>query len=92
MPPQGLPPLTAVIIQERFSDGTPAFVARCPELGVSSQGVSVDHARAMLQEAVEAWLEEATPAAAEEALSEGGRAVALMPLEITAPIPVEMAA
>lgn len=47
--------LTAVI--ERESDG---FTALCPELDIASQGMSVEEARANLQEAVELFLETAS--------------------------------
>ena len=50
-----LPPLTAVIERE----GT-WFVSRCPELGVASQGRTEKQAYAMLAEAVQLWLEEAS--------------------------------
>lgn len=43
---------TAII--EREGDG---YVALCPELDVASQGHTVENARAMLQEAVELFLE-----------------------------------
>lgn len=33
------------------------YVARCPELGVTSQGKDVESARANLQEAIELYLE-----------------------------------
>ena len=45
---------TAII--EREGDG---YVALCPELDVASQGDTVEEARAMLQEAVELFLEAA---------------------------------
>lgn len=80
--------LTAVIYEEAFSDGEPAFVARCPELDITSQGKTVDHARAMLQEAVELWLETAGPEEVEQRLSEGGKVVALMPLEVHTATPL----
>lgn len=47
----------AVIYQE---DG--GFVALCPELDVASQGDTLDEARANLREAVELFLECASPA------------------------------
>jgi predicted RNase H-like HicB family nuclease len=47
-----LPKLTAVIEKE---DGW--FVAHCPELGVTSQGKTIIEAEAMIQEAVELFLE-----------------------------------
>lgn len=48
--------LTAVI--EREGDG---YVSLCPELDIASQGDSVDEARANLLEAVEGFLEAASP-------------------------------
>ena len=62
-----LPPLSAVIEPE-----DEMFVARCPELGIASQGSSVDDARAMLQEAVELWLEVADDAEVGRRLAERG--------------------
>ena len=47
---------TAII--EREDD---TFVALCPELDIASQGTSVGEARANLQEAVELFLETASP-------------------------------
>ena len=44
--------LTAVITRE--GDG---YVSLCPELGVASQGDSIEDSQAMLQEAVELFLE-----------------------------------
>ena len=49
-----LPKLTAVI--EREEDW---FVATCPELGVASQGRTIEEAEKMIKEAVELLLEEA---------------------------------
>ena len=89
---QNLPPLTAVICQAKFSDGTPAYVAHCMELGIVSQGESVENARAMLQEAVELWLETATPEELSVRLSEGGHAIALMELRIEIGLDERMAA
>lgn len=45
--------LTGVI----FSDVDGGYVSECPELGVASQGDTIDEARAMLVEAVELTLE-----------------------------------
>ena len=47
---------TAII--EREDDG---FVATCPELDVASQGDSVSEARENLREAIELFLETASP-------------------------------
>jgi predicted RNase H-like HicB family nuclease len=49
--------LTAVI--EREGDG---FVALCPEVDVASQGDTIEHARANLQEALELFFETASEA------------------------------
>ena len=48
--------LTAII--EREDD---MYVARCPELDVASQGVTVEEARRNLIEAIELFLEAADP-------------------------------
>jgi predicted RNase H-like HicB family nuclease len=40
------------------------YVARCPELGVTSQGKDVESARASLREAIELYLETWGPALA----------------------------
>jgi predicted RNase H-like HicB family nuclease len=61
-----LPRLTAVIEKE----GT-WYVATCPELGVASQGRSLEKAEAMLQEAVELLLEEADEAEIKRRLNRG---------------------
>ena len=66
-----LPPLTALIHQEKLSDGSPIWVAHCPELDVVSQGDSVENAREMLLEAIEGLLEVASPAEVEARLAEG---------------------
>ena len=55
--------LTAVI--EREGDG---FVALCPEVDVASQGDTIEHARANLQEALELFFETASEAEIAERL------------------------
>ena len=57
-----IPPLSALIHKEKLSNGSPVWVALCPELGVASQGFNAGEARAMLSEAVEGFLEVASPA------------------------------
>ena len=47
-----------IAIIEREGDG---YVALCPELDIASQGDTVAEARANLQEAVELFLETASP-------------------------------
>jgi predicted RNase H-like HicB family nuclease len=61
-----LPSLTAVIEKEGKW-----FVATSPELGVASQGRSLDEAEAMIQEAVELLLEEADEAEIRRRLNRG---------------------
>ena len=56
-----LPPLFALINEEKLSDGSPVWVALCPKLGIASQGFNPDEAREMLSEAVEGFLEVASP-------------------------------
>ena len=55
--------LTAVVARE--ADG---FVALCPELDVASQGNTVEEARTNLKEAVELFLECASPDEVKERL------------------------
>ncbi len=78
-----LPPLTAVICLEYDSKGAPGYVAHCMELGIASQGDTIEEARAMLQEAVELWLECADDAQIQQRIEEGGHAVALMAMDVT---------
>jgi predicted RNase H-like HicB family nuclease len=53
---QNIHRVTAVI--EREGDG---YVSLCPELDVASQGDTIEEARANLQEAVDLFLETASP-------------------------------
>ena len=55
--------LTAVI--EREGD---AYVALCPELDIASQGDTVEESQRNLQEALELFFEEASPAEVQERL------------------------
>lgn len=66
---------TATIWRE--GDG---FVALCPELDVVSQGVSVEEARANLREAVELFLETASPG---EVAGRLNTEIYITPLEVT---------
>jgi predicted RNase H-like HicB family nuclease len=56
---------TAII--EREDDG---YVALCPELDIASQGSSIEEARANLREALELFLETASPEEIRERLRE----------------------
>jgi predicted RNase H-like HicB family nuclease len=69
-----LPPLTAVI--EKDEDW---FVATCPELGVASQGRSIEEAEAMIKEAVELLLEEADEREIQRRLNRGVKVTRLEP-------------
>ena len=55
--------ITAII--EREGDG---YVALCPEVDVASQGDTIEEARKNLQEAVELFLETASPKEIEQRL------------------------
>ncbi|KAB2850803.1 MAG: type II toxin-antitoxin system HicB family antitoxin [Hyphomicrobiaceae bacterium] len=55
---------TAII--EREDDG---YVALCPELDIASQGASVSEARANLAEAIELFIEAASPEEMQRRLS-----------------------
>lgn len=61
-----LPRLTAVI--EKEGDW---YVSSCPELGVASQGRTLEEAEAMIQEAVELLLEDADEAEISRRLNRG---------------------
>jgi predicted RNase H-like HicB family nuclease len=56
---------TAII--EREDDG---YVALCPELDIASQGDTIESARANLQEALELFLETASPEELKQRLRE----------------------
>lgn len=47
-----------VINKERLSNGKPVFVARCPSLGIASQGMTIEESRTHIKEAIELYLEE----------------------------------
>jgi predicted RNase H-like HicB family nuclease len=47
-----------VINEEKLSDGTPVFVVHCTNLGIVSQGSSVEEAMKNIKEAIELYLEE----------------------------------
>ena len=70
-----LPPLTAVIEKDENW-----YVATCPELGVASQGETIEHAEAMIKEAVELLLEEASDEEIQRRLNRG---VKVMPLQLS---------
>jgi predicted RNase H-like HicB family nuclease len=58
--------LTLTAIIERDADG---YVSLCPELDIASQGQSRDEARANLTEAIEAFMETASPSEIQSRLS-----------------------
>ena len=69
-----LPKLTAVI--EREDDW---FVATCPELGVASQGRSIEEAERMIKEAVDLLLQEADEKEINRRLNRGVKVTSLQP-------------
>ncbi len=72
-----LPALTA-----NFEPGEDGWiVATYPELGVVSQGETMEHAEAMIKEAVKLWLEGADQAEAARQLAEPK--IAVKPLEVS---------
>lgn len=72
---------TAVIHEEKLSDGSPIFVAHCPEVDIASQGKSRDEALTNLKEAVEGVFEVASPQEIEQRLRNGA---SVAPLEVAA--------
>jgi len=72
-----LPPLTAIF--EPGEDGW--IVATCLELGIVSQGETMEHAEAMIKEAVELWLESADEAEVAARLAEPK--IAVKPLAVS---------
>ncbi len=70
---------TAIIHKESLSTGEAVFVAHCPEIDVTSQGATVDEARANLKEAVEGIFEVASPEEIARRLREGA---SVAPLEV----------
>ena len=50
--------LDIVINKEKLSDGSPVFVANCTNLGIASQGESIEEAIKMIKEAIQLYLEE----------------------------------
>ena len=50
--------LDIVIVKEKFSDGSPAYVAHCTSLGITSQGASSEEAKTNITEAISLYLEE----------------------------------
>jgi predicted RNase H-like HicB family nuclease len=69
-----VPSLTAVIEKEGKW-----YVATCPELGVASQGRTINEAHAMIQEAVNLFLETASSDEIKRSLARGAK---VRPLEM----------
>lgn len=60
--------LTVAIEKEQLSTGKDVYVALCLELDIASQGLSIEAAKANLREAVELFLETASPSELERRL------------------------
>lgn len=72
---------TAVIHEESFSNGSPAFVSHCPEIDVTTQGATREEAMSNLREAVELMLEDMSAEELRRRLRSG---VSVAPLEVAA--------
>lgn len=75
--------LTCVITPDELYGGESGYVSQCPELGIASQGETIEEARAMLQEALELFLEVASPSEIEQRLQRNTGMVST--LEVSAP-------
>jgi len=64
--------LTAAIRKEKLNTGEDIYVALCLELDIASQGGSIEEAKASLREAVELFLEAASPSELERRLPNEG--------------------
>ncbi|PRX98444.1 type II toxin-antitoxin system HicB family antitoxin [Allonocardiopsis opalescens] len=73
---------TVIRLTARIWREDDSFVSFCPELGVASCGDSYDHAREMLQEAVELYLEDMD---VEEILNQVHPEAAAFPLDVKIP-------
>ena len=64
---------TAVIYEDEYDERyeQQLLIAHCPEVDVMTQGETIEHAKAMLKEAVEGVLELLTPEGLERRMREG---------------------
>jgi len=70
--------LTLLVQPDTAPDGTdPGFSSLCPELDVASQGDTEEEARANLKEALEFFLEDASPGEIARRLASGARVTQL---------------
>lgn len=60
--------LTAAIEKEKLSTGEDVYVALCLELDIASQGSTIEEAKANIREAVELFMESASPSELERRL------------------------
>ncbi len=74
----------AIITEEALSTGEPIFVAQGVELGIASQGATPEEARANLKEAIEGFLEVASPSEVQRRLREGAQVASLEVLDVAA--------
>lgn len=76
--------LTAAIKKEKLSGGEDVYVALCLELDIAGQGFSIEQAKHSLREAVELFLETASPSELDRRLPNGGDSseVFTTPLEV----------
>ena len=76
--------LTAAIKKESLSSGEDVYVALCLELDIASQGFSIEEAKLNLREAVELFLETASPSELDRRFPNGGESseVFTTPLDV----------
>ncbi|MBV9468535.1 MAG: type II toxin-antitoxin system HicB family antitoxin [Abitibacteriaceae bacterium] len=75
--------LTCVVTPDELYGGASGYVSRCPELGVASQGETIEEARAMLREAVEGFLEVADAQEIQRRLAENAGMVSTLEINAT---------
>lgn len=78
--------LTAAIRKEKLSAGENIYAALCLELDIASQGGSVEEAKANLREAVELFLETASPSELERRLPNKGEASEVFTTQLDVPL------
>jgi len=77
--------LTAAIKKETLSSGEDVYVALCLELDIASQGFSIEEAKLNLREAVELFLETASPSELDRRLPNGGESSEVFTTQFAVP-------
>lgn len=74
--------LTAILTPDELSDGTPMYMAQCPELDVTTQGETQKLALSNLNEAVALLLEDAELGEIKRRLQENTGRVSQLEIEL----------